>query len=675
MKRKIIFLCAMFLFLPSVLCAAYRVPKDDYYQNQIKLIRRAYVHSTLIGNSIKKQYFLKRDLADLKNSVLKVYPLFWLLSSSMSTVTPSDIDSFIYSYHKDVLAQDLIDLWLKELYRRRMYDSDIGAYYKRLRSPTFGSRCVYWEWKVRSGKAEYLKFKTPIKEKIVSADLDKECYSFVNYFLKTNAISLDDVWTQAHILFEDGNVESLSNFLSTVLGITLSVGQIKKIRSFPDFFLIQMLSEMGEYSRAEKEWILMALSYLARKKFDQAVYLRDKFLLQTSFIPSQRNYIISQLSYQSSRQHRKDSMFWLKQVVLQKNLLPYLQEWLARTALRKRDWKQLLKIVNNMPANLAKSETWSYWKAYGLMSLGHKKEAEALWRKIADRYDYYSFLAREELHQDISLPTNDEGSYDKKAYNRLQNNISIKRAIILHRAGYFSLAMKEWNWGTRFLSDKHLLAAAHFAQDTGMLDRCIYTASKVGSYRGFLLEYPLPYLSTVVSTAKRFNLDPSWIYGVARQESRFMEKVTSVVGATGLMQLMPHTAYVVSRKFHLFEKRFKREIVDPAVNIVLGSAYLQWVYRAFSKSLILAAAAYNAGPGKADLWRDHDALLPATIYVETIPFSETRRYVKKVLTNACIYKLILSEKFHHKKKSFKLKSLMKDVPSMVKFQPYLSEVP
>ncbi|CUT17282.1 lytic transglycosylase domain-containing protein [Candidatus Ichthyocystis sparus] len=671
MKR--FFLIVMFLFLPSVLHAAHSVTKYDNYQ--IKLIRRAYMHSNYIGNYVKKKYLLEKDFADLKNSELRIYPLFWLISSNISAVVSSDVDSFIQSYHKDFLTQDLIDLWLKELYRRGAYDSKMGSYYKRLRSPSFGAHCVYWEWKVRSGKASYSNFILPIKEKIVSSELDKECYYFVNVFLGTNSIRLDDAWTQAHILFEEGNVELLSNFLSTVLGITLSVDQIKKIRSFPGTFLIQMLSEMGEYSRAEKEWILMALSYLSRKKFNQAVYLKDKFLLRTAFTPSQSNYVISQLSYQSSRQHRNDSMFWLKQVVLQKNLLPYLQEWLARTALRKRDWKQLLKIVNNMPSYLAKSETWVYWKAYGLMSLGHKKEAEALWKSIADRYDYYSFLAREELHQDISLPTNEEESYDKKAYDRLRNNVSLKRAILLYRAGYFFLAMKEWNWGTRFLSDKHLLAAAHFAQDLGMLDRCIYTASKVSSYRGFLLQYPLPYLSTVVSTAKRFQLDPSWIYGVARQESRFMEKITSGVGASGLMQLMPHTASVVSRKFHLFEKKFKSEIVDPAVNIVLGSAYLQWVYRAFSKSLILAAAAYNAGPGRADLWRDHDALLPATIYVETIPFSETRQYVKKVLTNACIYKLILSKKFHHKKRSVKIKSLMKDVPSVVNFQPYLSEVP
>ncbi|WP_175330486.1 MULTISPECIES: lytic transglycosylase domain-containing protein [Candidatus Ichthyocystis] len=660
---------AFFLFFPIMITAGYLSLSDE--EPQVSAIREAYYHN----NNPKDRHLLKQDSINLRKSALKIYPDFWSIVGDISNASSYDIDKFINIYPNEVLTQDLIEAWIKELSKRGTYGAIIEKYYRRLKFPSYGSQCVYWSWKVKSKKSSYWDFISPIQEKMAYGDLDRECYFLVDFLFKSKAISEDYVSKQVHVLFDEGNIDLLREFLFITFDSPLSVYQIKKIRLYPDIFLIRMLSISRSYSRLEKECIIMALSYLSSKKFDQAVHLWYRFMARTTFLPSQKDYLISQYSYQSSRQHRKDAMFWFKKVRVQKGLPHYLQEWLARTALRERNWKQLILVIDDMPKSLSHQDVWVYWKAYALMSLGHKQESEALWKKIAGKYNYYSFLAREALHTKVFLPENKEIVLDEKYYQSLLSNKSIKRAILLHRAGYLNLAIKEWNWITNNLSDSQLLTASYLARDYGMLGLCIQSASMVHYYKGFMLRYPLPYFDTVMSTAKRFHIDPSWVYGVARQESRFMEKAVSAAGAMGIMQVMPHTASVVSRKFHLFEKEHSREIVDPAINIILGSAYLHWIYGAFSKSIILATAAYNAGPNRASLWRDQETLLPATIYIETIPFAETRRYVKNVLANACIYKLILDKKLNHTSHSVKITSFMRDIPSLSTFKPYLSRVP
>ncbi len=197
-------------------------------------------------------------------------------------------------------------------------------------------------------------------------------------------------------------------------------------------------------------------------------------------------------------------------------------------------------------------------------------------------------------------------------------------------------ANREWVWTIRNFNDAQLLAAAEVAYRHGLYDRAINTAIKTVSQHNFNLRYLAPYREQMREVLRYQELDEAFVYGLIRQESRFISDIKSSAGAMGLMQLMPATAKWVAGKLGM--QNFHNHLVtDINTNLRLGTYYLKHVLTIFNNQPLLAAAAYNAGPGRAKQWRDDIRPLEGAIYAETIPFNETRDYVKVVLNNSMYY--------------------------------------
>jgi soluble lytic murein transglycosylase len=221
-------------------------------------------------------------------------------------------------------------------------------------------------------------------------------------------------------------------------------------------------------------------------------------------------------------------------------------------------------------------------------------------------------------------------------------NPGIKRALALVRVNLRGEAVREWNWAMRGLNDRELLAASDVAQRAGVYDRAIAAADRTQNEHDYSLRYLSPYSEQVRPAAKNQALDDAWVYGLMRQESRFVTSAKSTVGASGLMQLMPATAKWVARKIGL--KDFHQgQVNDTETNLLLGTSYMRMVMESLDNHPVLASAAYNAGPGRARKWRA-DRPLEGAVYAETIPFSETRDYVKKVMSNSVYYALLFGDK-------------------------------
>jgi soluble lytic murein transglycosylase len=287
-----------------------------------------------------------------------------------------------------------------------------------------------------------------------------------------------------------------------------------------------------------------------------------------------------------------------------------------------------------MPKTLQAQPDWIYWLGRAHEALGRQEEARALYQRIAGQPNFYGNLADDELGRPIMPPPLPQkpASEEVKAVAALPG---IRRALALFRTDMRIEGIREWNWTVRGMDDAKLLAAAEFANHQEIFDRAINTADRTLALHDYSMRYLAPFREHVEPKAKALQLDQGWVYGLMRQESRFITNAKSVVGAKGLMQLMPKTASWVAKKIGLANFHPGRTN-DTDVNVTLGTNYLKMVLDELDSHPVLASAAYNAGPGRARKWRDVKPIEGA-IYAETIPFSETRDYVKKVMSNAVYY--------------------------------------
>jgi len=316
----------------------------------------------------------------------------------------------------------------------------------------------------------------------------------------------------------------------------------------------------------------------------------------------------------------------------------YSQAWKVRSALRQPriDWKWVDASIAYMPQSQQDETVWVYLRARARVALGQGDMARTMYAKIADKHDFYGQLAREELGQSISPPPRPR-TLTSTEIDRARNHAGLQRSIALFRLGWRAEAVPEWNYSLRGMSDRELLAAAEVARAENLFDRVVNTSERTQTEMDFMQRYIAPFEGRVSAQARSIGLDPAWVYGLIRQESRFVMNARSSVGASGLMQIMPGTARYVARKIGM-QNFTPASVNDFDTNTILGTNYLNMVLQDLNGSQVLASAGYNAGPRRPHTWRgtlSHP--VEGAIFAETIPFTETRLYVKHVLSNAVYY--------------------------------------
>ena len=323
--------------------------------------------------------------------------------------------------------------------------------------------------------------------------------------------------------------------------------------------------------------------------------------------------------------------------------------WKARAALRadngRSRWQQVVQAINAMSAGEQREPAWLYWKARGLQALAKDSQdgesLRAMGREmmtaLAGQLSFYGTLAAEETARPLLLPDR-PAPLTPAETGAAQANPGLVRALQLIAIGLRNEGVREWNYTLRGMGDRELLAAAQLACDREVWDRCINTSERTRDEIDMGQRFPTPFRQEVSTRAREIGLDPAYVYGLIRQESRFIIDARSGVGAAGLMQIMPATARWTAKRIGLAYT--PALIADRETNLLLGTAYLKLVLDDFGGSQALAAAAYNAGPGRPRKWRDGPWLEPA-IWAENIPFAETRDYVKKVLSNATYYAALM----------------------------------
>jgi len=346
-------------------------------------------------------------------------------------------------------------------------------------------------------------------------------------------------------------------------------------------------------------------------------------------------YLWGRIAMESARRHEPEALAWYERAG--RDALTHEQrEWKARAALRAGHWVALRDAIDEMSVESHRDPAWTYWYGRALAALGRTSGARAYFLRIAGEPDFYGLLATEELGDYAALPrTKYKASEEELA--RAERNPGLQRALALYRLNLRTEANREWVFTIRAMDDRELLAAAELARRADIPDRVINTADRTQIRHDFDLRYLAPYRDVFSAYAKEQELNEYWLLGLVRQESRFIADAKSWAGARGLMQLMPRTATWTARKIGM--KKFNlRNVTDVETNVTLGTSYLKMVLDSLGHP-VLASAGYNAGPGRARRWRDTKPLEGA-VYIETIPFGETRDYVKKVMASAVFYALL-----------------------------------
>jgi soluble lytic murein transglycosylase len=353
-----------------------------------------------------------------------------------------------------------------------------------------------------------------------------------------------------------------------------------------------------------------------------------------SFSPAQLNEVEQYIALWSARKHQAESL----------QLLSTLRtgagntetgRWLVRAHLLRHDWPEVVRSIDALPAEESGKEEWQYWKAVAHRELGATDAADAILSALAAERSYYGFLAADALGLPYAL-AGDTIAGDAALVASLAEVPGLVRARELYHVGLESRGRSEWDAAISTLTDRQQLQAALLAHDWGWHSRAIATVAAAGAYDDLMIRYPLPWRQDFEVHAETAGITDSWAYGVARSESLFMRDIRSSAGAVGIMQLMPATGRETAREISLPYAGVVT-LTDTGSNIRLGTWYLGKMYTRYDENRVLATAAYNAGPHRVDAWLPDGGSLDARIWIENIPFNETRGYVRRVLTDDVIF--------------------------------------
>lgn len=398
-------------------------------------------------------------------------------------------------------------------------------------------------------------------------------------------------------------------------------------------------ADLSSQSSEYKEQLSYAAERIARRDPETAYREWARLRRAIRFDPEQDLSVARAIALWSARRARPESQALIAKLPAAA-VDDEVRRWQIRDALRRQDWLAVAHGIESLQNQEASNEEWQYWLAVAFERTGRHADAIAAFRTLAAERSYYGFLAADRLNLEYALE-DQAAAADEAVIAMLRDRPAIQRARELFFTGLDGRARSEWNEATRDFDESSQAQAALLADRWGWHSRAIAMAARAGHYSSLELRYPLPHRGTFRTAAAQAGIPEAWAYGIARSESIFMRDVRSSAGAIGLMQLMPATGRSTAAELSL-PYRGIDTLVDPTSNIRLGTWYLGKMHNRFGQHAALATAAYNAGPHRVSQWLPERRPIDARIWVETIPFNETRDYVRRVLTAEVIFEWRLS---------------------------------
>ena len=585
---------------------------------------------------------LQQYQSQMQNDALGYYPEYWMLNTNLASQPTSSITNFAQRYPQSAMAEKLSADYVEEKVKMADFAS-AQPVLQYVSNPDQAESCAMAQVRAKSG--DPLVFAEYKDVWLTTNSQPDSCTGLGRMMLSSPLMTTQDrqqrLWGQLRA-GQPGQAIATAQ----TIGINLSLAQLNSIQANA----LNYLWNAPKATKEDQAYIIYAIGRLADSDLNaafstarraaeglpedaqKAVYRAVAYVGGTTVMKNNFNREVLDFY---------DASYGLP-------LSPEEAEIYARQAIRFNGWNSLLRAIEGMSVTQRQEDRWQYWlaRAYEQQTDSKsKKAAQDIYRQLSVGDDYHNLLAKDRIGQAYNnIPAYSEATNQDAV--RLSQDIHFRRAFALRNVGASdSFVNREWNWAVRQAYLRHddglILAAAKRATDMGWYDRAIYAADRTTTKHNYGYRYAMPHRSYVVAHSQNAGIDPAWAYGLMRQESRFVTGARSHVGAGGLMQIMPDTAKLVARQ--MGETYNPAALSDMNTNVRYGTFYLSMIQRQLSNSPVLATAGYNAGPNRARRWQPDGQPIAADQYTETIPLTETRDYVKHVMTNATHYGILLGQ--------------------------------
>jgi soluble lytic murein transglycosylase len=611
------------LVIASVLFSqfALAMPKLDREQQ-----RKLFIEAERLAHNPNGATF-KKIMNQLEGYPLKPYVELKTLSKFPFLANKKQIENFLDKYESSPLDRPLRKKWLNYLANQNQPELFIH-FYRDMGNTALN--CKYADLLLQKDLSNAKAFKLAEKLWVVGKSQPKDCDALFKKWQKAGKRKTDLVWKRMSLAADGGN-HTLIPYLKTLLPkdqqyladiwlkVRRSPSQVSRLSNFP-----------GIYLEKETEIQVYGLKRLISNNRDLALRSWKKLSSRFTYSAHQQQQIAFRFATFLALADHEQAEIWLEKAA---SLEPdaELFRWHLAHVLRQQNWQHALDVIDFMPAEIASDNVFQYWKSRAYEKVGAKELADKGLQKLAKQRHYYGFLASGKLSEIASLNDNPlliaQGDLDDLAAIP-----AAQRAFEFRELGRNLSARREWIFLRSQLTQQQNITAAVLASQENWHDQAIFGFSKSGYLDDLSRRFPMPFDSQLQSNAKKNNIDVAWAYAIVRRESSFMPDAASHAGALGLMQVMPGTARYLSKK-----KVKRNSLFNPNKNVELGTQYMRYLMDKMDNNPILATASYNAGWRRVKQWQPEKDNVPLDLWIETIPYKETRNYVKAVLAYQQIY--------------------------------------
>jgi soluble lytic murein transglycosylase len=575
--------------------------------------------------------------ARLNDYPIVYYLRFFYLKSNIATAEPATIRAFLTQYQTSHLASSLRSAWLRHLGQEKKWSLFLAFYTPQENTVL---QCYHLQARLaaqdKNGWVEAAK-----KLWLVGKSQPNACDPVFDFLYKNDLVNEELRWRRLQLAMQNGHV-GLARYLAKGLGSTYKkwATRWQAVHKAP-------LQELKSFDLTDspiaREIIGYGLKRLARKDADQAYRLwQQEFKRRYAFSSTESNELLRYIALKAVQQNLFQAANWFAEID-PAFMTPAVYQAQLQIVLAQQDWQAVFNLVEALPKHEQNEEKWQYWQARALEQTGKTELAETRYQSVAQHRHYYGFLAADRLGKPYTFHPQSSIVSQKEKDQLIDKYSGLVRARELYFVGLTAHARQEWQAQLSQFSLAEKKIAAALAHQWGWHDRAIATIYQAKQYDDLDIRFPMPFYDIVLTHAQKQGLNYAWVYAVMRQESAFQTDAVSVAGASGLMQLMPATAKETAAK-HGIEFNNLDELFTPDINIELGTAHLRDLLNRFNDNYFLVTAAYNAGASRVKQWLKTYGCLAPDIWIELIPFNQTRDYTQRVLSYLPIFEFQVLKK-------------------------------